>query len=199
MITRMDRDIGRLVDLIHARNLDSRTLVLFTSDNGPHVEAGGDPAFFNSSGGLRGVKRDLYEGGIRVPMIARWTGSVPAGRTSSFVAAHWDLFPTFAEVAGAKVSSGLDGVSMLRTLRGQPEPAHAFLYWEFHEGGFQQAVRMGAWKAVRRAKDKPLELYNLDTDPREEHDVAAQQPAVITRIETYLKTARTESERWPVG
>jgi arylsulfatase A-like enzyme len=198
MITRMDRDIGQLVDLVHSRNLDSKTLVIFMSDNGPHVEGGGDPAFFNSSGGLRGVKRDLYEGGIRVPMIARWTGTVPAGRTSNFAAAHWDLFPTFAEMAKAKTPSGLDGQSILRALRGHAQPAHAFLYWEFHERGFQQAVRMGAWKAVRLAKDKPLELYNLDTDLHEEHDVAAQQPAVIAKIETYLKTARTESEQWPV-
>jgi arylsulfatase A len=198
MITRMDRDIGRLLDLIHARDLDGRTLVLFTSDNGPHVEAGGDPPFFNSSGGLRGIKRDLYEGGIRVPMIARWPGRVPAGRTSDFVAAHWDLFPTLAEVAGIRPPAGLDGVSILRALRGQRQPAHEFLYWEFHENGFKQAVRMGAWKAVRLARDKPLELYNLDADPDEQHDVAAQQPAVIVRIEAYLKTARTESERWPV-
>ena len=183
---------------MHSRNLDSKTLVIFMSDNGPHVEGGGDPAFFNSSGGLRGVKRDLYEGGIRVPMIARWTGTVPAGRTSNFAAAHWDLFPTFAEMAKAKTPSGLDGQSILRALRGHAQPAHAFLYWEFHERGFQQAVRMGAWKAVRLAKDKPLELYNLDTDLHEEHDVAAQQPAVIAKIETYLKTARTESEQWPV-
>ncbi|MEO8484418.1 MAG: arylsulfatase [Acidobacteriota bacterium] len=198
MITRMDRDIGRLVDLVHARNLDRRTLILFMSDNGPHVEAGGDPAFFNSSGGLRGVKRDMYEGGIRVPMIARWTGTVPAGRTSAFAAAHWDMFPTLAEVAGLRTPSGLDGMSILRTLRGQQQPAHDFLYWEFHEGGFRQAVRMGAWKAVRVAKDKPLELYNLDTDLREEHDVAGQQPAVVAKIEAYLKTARVESARWPV-
>ena len=198
MITRMDRDVGRLLDLLHSKGLDSKTLVIFTSDNGPHVEGGADPAFFNSSGGLRGIKRDLYEGGIRVPMIARWTGSIPAGRTSEFAAAHWDVFPTLAEVAKTETPSGLDGVSILRALRGQRQPAHAFLYWEFHERGFQQAVRMGAWKAVRLAKDKPLELYNLDVDPHEQHDVATKQPAVIAKIEAYLKTARTESEQWPV-
>jgi arylsulfatase A-like enzyme len=197
MITRMDRDIGRLVDLVHAKNIDRQTLILFMSDNGPHVEAGGDPAFFNSSGGLRGVKRDLYEGGIRVPMIARWTGTVPAARTTQFAAAHWDMFPTLEEVAGLKVSSGLDGISILPTLRGQQQKPHEFLYWEFHEGGFRQAVRMGAWKAVRVAKDKPLELFNLDTDVGEQHDVAARQPAVVEKIEAYLKTARVESARWP--
>ena len=102
MITRMDRDIGRLVELIDKRGASRQTLVLFTSDNGPHQEGGGDPAFFKSSGGLRGIKRDLYEGGIRVPMIARWTGTVPAGRVSDHVWAHWDLFPTLAELAGAE-------------------------------------------------------------------------------------------------
>lgn len=197
MITRMDRDIGHLVDLVHAKNIDRQTLILFMSDNGPHVEAGGDPTFFNSSGGLRGVKRDLYEGGIRVPMIARWTGTVPANRTTHFAAAHWDMFPTLEEVAGLKASSGLDGISILPTLRGQPQRPHDFLYWEFHEGGFLQAVRMGSWKAVRMAKDKPLELYNLDTDVKEQHDVAAEQAAVVAKIEAYLKTARVESARWP--
>jgi len=197
MITRMDRDIGRLVDLVQARNLDRRTLILFMSDNGPHVEAGGDPVFFNSSGGLRGVKRDMYEGGIRVPMIARWTGTVPAARTSHFAAAHWDMFPTLEDVAGLETSSGLDGVSILPTLRGRQQKPHDFMYWEFHEGGFSQAVRMGSWKAVRVAKDKPLELYDLGADVGEQHDVAGQQPAVVAKIEAYLKTARVESARWP--
>jgi len=198
MITRMDRDIGRLVDLLRTRGLERRTLVLFISDNGPHQEGGGDPVFFKSSGGLRGIKRDLYEGGIRVPMIARWTGAIPAGRVSHHVWAHWDIFPTVADVAGAAIPHGLDGISMARALRGRPQPAHPFLYWEFHERGFQQAVRMGPWKAVRLAKDRPLELYNLDADPREQTDVAPKQPAVVTSIERYLASARTDSPNWPV-
>jgi arylsulfatase A-like enzyme len=198
MIARMDRDVGRILDLLHSRGLDSRTLVIFTSDNGPHREGGADPAFFNSSGGLRGIKRDLYEGGIREPMIARWTGTIPAGRVSDFATAHWDWYPTFVEMAGAKAPQGLDGVSILPTLRGDRQPPHDFLYWEFHERGFQQAARMGPWKAVRLAKDKPLELYNLEADPSEQRDVAASQPDVIARLEQYLKTARTESQDWPV-
>lgn len=198
MIVRMDRDIGTLVDALRAKGIDRRTLVVFTSDNGPHREGGADPAFFDSSGGLRGVKRDLYEGGIRVPMIASWPGTIPAGRVSAHPAAHWDLFPTFAELAGAKAPAGLDGRSIARALRGQPQPAPEFLYWEFHERGFQQAVRMGRWKAVRLAKDSPLELYDLDADPREQTNVAAANPGVIARIDAYLKTARTESARWPI-
>ncbi|HEX2344486.1 MAG TPA: arylsulfatase [Vicinamibacterales bacterium] len=197
MVTRMDRDIGRLVDQLRARGLDERTLILFTSDNGPHREGGADPAFFKSSGGLRGIKRDLYEGGIRVPLIARWTGTIPAGRESAHVWAHWDMLPTLAELAGARIPSGLDGISMARPLRGEPQPTHEFLYWEFHERGFQQAVRMGRWKAVRLRKDGPLELYDLEADSAEQHDVAAAQPAIVAKIERYLLTARTDSSLWP--
>ena len=198
MIQRMDRDIGRLADLVKDRGLDGRTLFMFISDNGPHQEGGGDPAFFKSSGGLRGIKRDLYEGGIRVPMIAKWPGTIPAGRTSNHVWAHWDIFPTLAELAGAKVPAGLDGISMARALRGRPQPTHEYLYWEFHERGFQQAVRTGPWKAVRLQKDGPLELYNLDRDPAERENVAAANPAIVKKIDTYLATARTDSPTWPV-
>jgi arylsulfatase A len=198
MITRMDRDIGRLTDLVHARGLDDRTLVMFISDNGPHQEGGADPVFFKSSGGLRGIKRDLYEGGIRVPAVARWRGTIPAGRVSDHPWAHWDIFPTLSELAGAKVPSGLDGLSMTRALRGEAQPTHDFFYWEFHERGFQQAVRMGPWKAVRLKKDAPLELYNLVDDPFETRDVAAAQRNVIAKIEAYLKTARTDSSLWPM-
>jgi arylsulfatase A len=198
MIQRMDRDIGRLADLVKDRGLERRTLFMFISDNGPHQEGGADPAFFKSSGGLRGIKRDLYEGGIRVPMIAKWPGTIPAGRTSPHVWAHWDIFPTVAELAGAKVPGHVDGLSMTKALRGRAQPTHEFLYWEFHERGFQQAVRMGAWKAVRLQKDGPLELYNLEADPGERQNVAAANPAVVKKIETYLTTARTDSAQWPV-
>ena len=197
MITRMDRDVGRLVDLIRTRGLDNRTLVMFISDNGPHQEGGGDPAFFRSSGGLRGIKRDLYEGGIRVPMIARWPGVVPAGRTSDHVWAHWDMLPTLADIAGARAPAGLDGVSMAQALRGRSQATHPYLYWEFHERGFQQAVRNGRWKAVRLEPGTPLELYDLVADPGEARNVASAHPDIVGQIETYLKTARTESERWP--
>ena len=198
MITRMDRDVGRLMAAIRQRGVERRTLVLFISDNGPHREGGADPAFFNSSGGLRGIKRDLYEGGIRVPMIAKWTGTVPAGRVSDHVWAHWDMLPTLAELGGARVPAGIDGMSMARALRGERQPSHEFMYWEFHERGSQQAVRMGQWKAVRLKLGAPLELYNLADDPREERDVAAKQPEIVARIEKYLAGARTDSARWPM-
>jgi arylsulfatase A-like enzyme len=198
MITRMDRDIGRLVDALRQRGMDRRTLVMFVSDNGPHQEGGADPQYFKSSGGLRGIKRDLYEGGIRVPMIASWPGTIPAGRVSDHVWAHWDMLPTLAEIARARTPKGLDGLSMTRVLRGEHQPTHDFLYWEFHERGFQQAVRMEEWKAVRLKLGAPLELYHLYDDPNEQRNVAQYRPEVIARIEKYLKTARTESARWPV-
>jgi arylsulfatase A-like enzyme len=198
MIARLDRDVGRLVDLIDARGLGAQTVVLFTSDNGPHREGGADPQFFHSSGNLRGIKRDLYEGGIRVPMIARWTGTIPDGRESSHPWAHWDVLPTLAELARADVPSGLDGMSMRDALIGRAQPTHPFFYWEFHERGFQQAVRMGDWKAVRLSKDAPLELYDLSNDEAEANDVAAAHPEVVAKIDAFLETARTESERWPV-
>jgi len=198
MITRMDRDIGSLLDRIKVRGLEQRTLVMFISDNGPSKEGGADPVFFKSSGGLRGIKRDLYEGGIRVPMIASWPGTIPAGRVSNHPWAHWDIFPTVAELAGAKPASGIDGQSMTRALRGQAQSTHDFFYWEFHERGFQQAVRMGQWKAVRLAKDAPLELYDLKADPHEERDVAATNAGIVQKIEAFLRTARTDSPNWPV-
>ncbi len=154
MIQRMDRDIAGLLELLAKRQIDGNTLVIFTSDNGPHREGGADPAFFQSAGPLRGIKRDLYEGGIRVPMIARWTGTIPGGHVSPHQWAHWDLLPTLAELTGARTPQGIDGLSMSRALRGQQQPGHDFLYWEFHERGFQQAVRMGDWKAVQPRKTR---------------------------------------------
>jgi arylsulfatase A len=197
MVTRMDRDIGRILERLRERGLERQTLVLFTSDNGPHLEGGADPTFFKSSGPLRGVKRDLFEGGIRVPMIARWPGRVPAGKPSSHAWAHWDLLPTFAELAGAKPPEGLDGLSMVRALQGRAQPTHEFFYWEFHERGFQQAVRMGDWKAIRLKPGAPLELYNLARDQAETQDVASANPSVVAKVEAYLKTARTPSAQWP--
>jgi arylsulfatase A-like enzyme len=198
MIVRMDRDIGTLRDLIRARGLDARTLFMFISDNGPHQEGGAEPAFFKSSGGLRGIKRDLYEGGIRVPMIASWPGTIPQGKVSAHPWAHWDIFPTLAELAGAKVPPRLDGLSMTRALRGQTQRTHEAFYWEFHERGFQQAVRMDRWKAVRLAKDAPLELYDLTADPREQRNVRDAHPDVVKNIDLYLRTARTDSSQWPI-
>ncbi len=200
MITRMDADIGKLVKKLKDLDLDTNTVIFFSSDNGPHKEGGGDPTFFQSSGPLRGHKRALYDGGIRVPMIVRWPGKIKAGAVSDQVWMFQDFLPTVAELAGAKDPANTDGLSIAPTLLGEPkwQKQHEFLYWEFHEGGFKQAVRMGDWKAVRLKPDGPLELYNLKEDVGEKQDVAAKHPDVVAKIEVYLKTARTESEHWPI-
>lgn len=198
MVTRLDRDIGRLLETIKQYGLDRRTIIFFTSDNGPHREGGHDPNFFDSNGPLRGIKRDLYEGGIRVPMIVRWPGRIKAGRISQQIWGHWDFLPTAAAIAGIQSPPGIDGISMLDALIGRRQRNHQFLYWEFHEGRFAQAVRFDRWKAVRVQRGEPLELYDLKTDLAEQYNVAGKHPAIITVIENYLKTARTESEFWPV-
>jgi arylsulfatase A-like enzyme len=199
MITRMDRDIGKLMEMLQKHKLDENTVVFFSSDNGPHKEGGVDPKFFQSSGKLRGIKRDLYEGGIRIPMIVRWPGKIKPGQVSEQVCAFWDFLPTAAEIAGVKPPEKIDGISMLPTLLGQRQTnQHAFLYWEFHERGFQQAARMGDWKAVRPQADEKLELYNLKTDISEKDNVAEKNPEIVAKMDAYLKTARTESERFPI-
>jgi len=199
MITRMDAEIGALLQQLKALKIHTNTIVFFTSDNGPHKEGGIDPKFFNSSGPLRGIKRDMYEGGIRVPMIVWWPGRIKPGTVSDQVWAFWDFLPTAAEIAGAKPPENIDGISMLPTLLGRAQTnQHEFFYWEFHEKGSKQAVRMGDWKAVRMEPGKPLELYNLKSDVSESVDVAESHPDVVAKIENYLKTARTDSPRWPI-
>ncbi len=205
MITRMDRDIGKLMAKIKTLGLDEKTLVMFSSDNGPHKEGGGDPAFFNASGPLRGYKRALYEGGIRVPMIARWPVKIKAGSTSDHISAFWDFLPTCCELAGVKIPPGIDGISMVPTLRGRnaKQKKHAFLYWEFHEQGKKQAIRMGRWKGVRLNASKkpngPIELYDLQNDISEKNNIADRYPEIVAKIEGYMKMARTPAEhfKWP--
>jgi arylsulfatase A-like enzyme len=199
MITRLDRDVGRFLDKLHALGLEDNTIVFFSSDNGPHKEGGAEPAFFHSSGPLRGFKRSMHDGGIRVPMIVRWPGHVPAGKVSDQVWAFWDFLPTAAELVGARTPEGIDGLSVVPTLLDQGgQKQHDYLYWEFHENGSKQAVRTGNWKAIRGQPDGPLQLFDLSNDLGEQHDVAAQHPEVIARIEAYLRTARTESPHWPL-
>ncbi len=197
MIERMDRDVGRLVDRLRELGIDRRTLVLFTSDNGPHAEGGYEPGFFNAAGPLRGIKRDLYEGGIRVPMIAWWPESAPAGTVSDHVWAMWDFLPTAAELAGAEIPPDLDGLSMAAALLGRSPLRHEYLYWEFHERGFHQAVRSGDFKAVRHNLG-PVELYDLAADPSETTDIAGRHPTVVAGMQARMDQARTDSPDWPV-
>jgi arylsulfatase A-like enzyme len=198
MITRMDADVGRMLEQLKASGLDRDTLVIFTSDNGPHKEGNHDPDYFNSSGPLRGIKRDLYEGGVRVPFIVRWPGRIAAGRVSDRVIAFWDFLPAAAEIAGVKAPSGLDGISFVPELTGRPQAAHEYLYWEFHERGFTQAIRMGDWKGVRLDAGQPIELYNLKTDLAEKESVAAKHPDVVSKIDALMKSARTDSAEFPI-
>ena len=199
MITRLDADVGKIMEQLKKLKMDDDTIVFFSSDNGPHKEGGVDPKFFQSSGVFRGTKRDLYEGGIRVPLIVRWPGKIKAGQTSDFAGAFWDFMPTAAEIANTRCSTNIDGISFLPALLGQPQTnRHEFLYWEFHERGSQQAVRMGDWKAVRLKKGAPLELYDLKRDSGEKENVAQKNAPIIAKIEAYLKTARTDSTEWPL-
>jgi len=200
MITRLDADIGRLFALLRKLGLDNHTLVLFSSDNGPHKEGGFPATFFQPSGPLRGTKRDLYEGGIRVPLIARWPGHIQPGTISAHVGYFGDFMATAAELAGVKCPKGLDSISFVPTLIGQPkkQKAHQYLYWEFHEGGFQQAIRMGDWKAVRLGPNKPIELYDLKSDLGEQHNLAALQPQRVEQFTRLFARARTDAPNWPV-
>ena len=198
MITRMDKDVGKLIERLKTLGIEDNTIVFFTSDNGTHKEGGADPAFFKSSGPLKGYKRDLYEGGIRVPMIVRWPGKVRPGTVTGQVTAFWDFLPTAAELARTKAPDGIDGVSIASALFGSERERDDLLYWEFHERAFKRAVRMGDWKGVSLGPDKPLRLYDLAKDIGEVNDVAEDHPGVVSRIEAFLSGARTDSEHWPL-
>ena len=196
MVSRLDRHVGQVLESLKRAGVDRETIVFFTSDNGPHREGGADPEFFDSNGPFKGLKRDLYEGGIRVPMIVRWPGGIKAGQVSDHPWAHWDFLPTAAALAGVKPPAALDGRSRMPLLTGRRQPAAPPLYWEFFERGFDQAVRMGDWKAVRRGVDGPVELYNLRNDPGEATDLAAQRPEILRQVTDLLARSRTESEIW---
>jgi len=198
MITRMDRDVGRLLDLLAELKIDDNTLVIFTSDNGATFGIS-DPDYFEATGPLRGRKRDLYEGGIRVPMIARWPTKIAAGTTSDHICYFADVMPTLAELSGGKTPEGIDGLSFVPTLlgpaaAGHPQERHEFLYWEYTnpEEDFLQAVRMGDWKGVRLDEGKPLELYNLLRDVGEQTNVAADHADIVSRMETIIKDSHRE-------
>ncbi len=199
MITRLDRDVGALLETLEKYNLDENTAIFFSSDNGPHSEGGVDAGFFQSAGPWRGGKGTLSEGGIRVPMVVRWPAKVRAGTVSDQVWAFWDFLPTAAAIAEVEPPPAIDGISILPTLLGKKQTnQHDFFYWELHDDGFTQAARMKEWKGIRRGLDRPLELYNLQVDPGETQNVAEENPAIVIRIREYLSRARTESEQWPV-
>lgn len=200
MITRLDGYVGRLLDALRAQGLAEKTLVVFTSDNGPHNESNHDLTRFQPSGPLSGIKRSLTDGGIRVPTIAWWPGKVAPGGVSDHVAYFGDWMATAAELSVATMPPGLDSVSFAPTLLGKPtdQKVHEFLYWEFHEGGFQQAaLYRGQWKGIRRGSpEAPVSLFDQRSDIAERVNVAAQHPEIADRIGQYLSGARSPSPDW---
>lgn len=197
MVTRLDRGIGRVLEQLRALGLERDTIVFFCSDNGAPDRAG-IPQFFGSQRGLRGFKGSLWEGGIRAPMIVRWPGQVPAGRRSAFPWGGWDLLPTAAALAGVKPPPGLDGIDVRVALRGETQQRAGYLYWENVQNTFAQAVREGDLKAVRLEPGAPIAVFDLRADPGEATDIAATQPAFVARATELFRSARTESEHWPV-
>ncbi len=200
MIEKLDSDVGRLLDKLEEKGLAENTLVLFSSDNGPHNEGGSQSDFFDSNGPLRGTKRAPYDGGIRVPCLARWPGHVPAGTTSDHVAYFGDFFATAAELAGATPPKNLDSLSFVPALLGKPDqPKHDALYWEFYEQGSFQAVRMGDWKAVARPIDgEVVEIYDLSKDIDESENVFEQHPDIVKEATEILRRERAPSPLWEV-
>ncbi|WP_052143735.1 arylsulfatase [Wocania ichthyoenteri] len=193
MVTRTDYTVGKIMNLLKELEIDENTIVFYTSDNGPN------PLFaknINSGGDLRGIKRSLYEGGIRAAMVVRWPNVIPKGEVSDFIWDMRDFFPTACEIANTKIPNGLSGQSVLKTLKGKNQKEREFNYWEIHSP-FQQAVRMGNWKAIRYGTKEPLELYNLEKDMAETTNIAKQNPEIVLKIERYLETARTESPYFP--
>ena len=202
MVTRLDWYVGDIVRHLKELGVYDNTIIIFSSDNGPHREGGADPDFFDSNGPWRGYKRDVYEGGIRVPMIVSWQGHVASGADTDFMCSFWDLMPTFREITGSGSARGLDGVSLLPLLEGRKgQKAHGNLYFEFQELGGRQAVREGDWKLVHlniRSDAPRFELYNLAKDPGETTDLSAQEPAILAHLQEVMAASHIPNPDFPV-
>lgn len=199
MIRKLDQDVGRILELVRELGLDDHTLVIFTSDNG-----GNDTVWkeFKTNGAFRGYKRDLTEGGIRVPFIARWPGKIPAHSTSDELISFQDMMPTFAQLAGTAIPDNIDGVSVVDALMGNPlETPHQYLYWDYghNRDRYDQAIRLGKWKGIRHGVGNDLELYDLSQDPGEANNVADQHPDVVARIDALMKESYTPNDRYRIG
>lgn len=201
MMENLDNQVGHILDMLKELGIDDNTIVLFSSDNGCHHEGGHDPEFWDSNGPLRGIKRDLYEGGIRTPFLVRWPGTVKAGSTSGHLSAFQDILPTMAELTGQPIPEQADGISLLPTLNGTKQAEHEYLYFEFIRGRKKtytsRALRQGNWKAVQRSEKNqgkkflPIELYNLKTDTGEDNNIAAQHPEIVEKMERLMDGAHT--------
>lgn len=199
MINILDDQVGEIVAKIKELGIDKNTIILFSSDNGPHVEGGGDPDYFDSNGIYKGYKRDLYEGGIHAPMIVWWPGKIAAASQNDHISAFWDILPTITDLVGAPTPENIDGISFLPSLMGnENQKEHDYLYWEFHEKNGRLAIRQGDWKLIRYDVFSPekttTELYNLANDPGEENNVAKENPEITDKLLKLLETARTPSE-----
>jgi arylsulfatase A len=202
MVARLDKYVGEIMQLIKDKGMEENTIILFASDNGPHREGGGDPAFFNGGGGFKGIKRDLYEGGIREPFLVYWKGKTKAGSVVSTPCILYDLFPTFLELCKTSFKGRTDGISLLPAILGVKQKTHSYLYWELHESGGKQAVRMGNWKGVKLNVStegaSALELYDLEKDPQETNNVAAQKPGIVQQMQRIIKEAYVPNKDWPL-
>lgn len=197
MITLLDNQIGEIVSKVKELGLEDNTIIIFTSDNGPHKEGGADPDYFNSNGPFRGYKRDLYEGGIRVPMIVKWKGKIEEGSKTDHISAFWDVMPTLAKIVGTKIKNAIDGISFLPTLLNKGiQKQHKYLYWEFHELNGRQTIRQNSWKLIKYDVNKngKYELYNLENDLSETNDLATKMPEKVVKLAKILKSSRIESK-----
>ena len=199
MITELNRQVGELIDLLGELGRADDTLVIFTSDNGPHREGGNNPDFANSNGDLKGIKRSLHEGGIRVPWIAWWPGTVPAGATNATPVHFADLLATGAGLSGVEIEAPPGTIDLMPVLRGKEGPLDRPLYWEFYEGGSSQAVRFGKWKAIRKPMlSGPIQLYDLEADLGENEDLAKESPEITKRAAELMEEFHEPTERWKV-
>lgn len=201
MVSLLDKQVGEVLAKLKELGIDDNTIVMFSSDNGPHMEGGADPDFFNSNGGLRGYKRDLYEGGVRAPMIVRWTGNIRGNAKTDHISAFWDVMPTLADVAGVQTPKNIDGISFLPELLGKEQKKHEYLYWEFHEQGGKKAVRKGKWKAVKLncfdEATSTIELYDLSVDREEKNNVASENPELVQEILDIMQREHIEQLDFP--
>ncbi|SKB48532.1 Arylsulfatase A [Sphingobacterium nematocida] len=202
MVSRMDHYVGQIVDKLRELDLLDNTIIMFTSDNGAHREGGADPLFFNSTAGLRGYKRDLYEGGIRTPFIVSWPSKIKANKTINHTAAFWDIMPTIVELSGNTMDSYTDGVSFWPTLKGNSkQKKHEYLYWEFHEDGGRQAILVNNWKLIKlkaKSKQPVFELYNIKKDPKEIQNLADRYTEIVKKLTVQLEAAHKESTVFPL-
>jgi arylsulfatase A-like enzyme len=201
MVKRLDQHVGEIMAKLKELGIEKNTIIIFSSDNGPHDEGGADPEFFNSNGDFRGIKRDVYEGGIREPMLVKWPAKVKAGSKTNNVSAFWDVMPTLAEIAHVKTPKESDGISFLPTLLGKKQKQHDYLYWEFHEKNSSQAVRLGQWKGIRQnitdSKDAPIELYDLSKDLGEVKNSAGSHPDIVVKMAKIMNEAHQKNDRFP--